>query len=65
MWAVSDPLPDNPLWKCTPDVRAGRLWKPDLAPWYAYSWSNFTVLLDGLATHGHSARAEVGPQAGS
>ncbi|MFJ9376537.1 ABC transporter substrate-binding protein [Streptomyces sp. NPDC101455] len=63
VWAVSDPLPDNPLWKRAPAVRAGQLWKPDLASWYAYSWSNFTVLLDELATHVHSARTGVGPQA--
>ncbi|WP_329556741.1 ABC transporter substrate-binding protein [Streptomyces sp. NBC_00696] len=65
VWAVADPLPDNPLWKRAPAVRAGQFWKPDLASWYAYSWSNFTVLLDGLATHVRSARAGVGPQAAS
>ncbi|MFQ6143203.1 ABC transporter substrate-binding protein [Streptomyces seoulensis] len=62
VWAVSDPLPDNPLWKRTPAVRAGQLWKPDLSSWYAYSWGNFTVLLDGLATHVQSAHAGVGPR---
>ncbi|MCE3029066.1 ABC transporter substrate-binding protein [Streptomyces sp. CMSTAAHL-2] len=65
VWAVSDPLPDNPLWKRTPAVRAGQLWKPELASWYAYSWENFTVLLDGLATHVHSARAGIGPHSAS
>ncbi|MCS0605559.1 ABC transporter substrate-binding protein [Streptomyces sp. LP11] len=65
VWAVSDPLPDNPLWKRAPAVRAGQLWKPELASWYAYSWENFTVLLDGLATHVHSARAGVGPRSAS
>ncbi|MFJ3826272.1 ABC transporter substrate-binding protein [Streptomyces nodosus] len=62
VWAVSDPLPDNALWKRTPAVQAGQVWKPDLASWYAYSWANFSVLLDGLATHVHGARAGVGPR---
>ncbi|MER7920820.1 MULTISPECIES: ABC transporter substrate-binding protein [unclassified Streptomyces] len=65
VWAVSDPLPDNPLWKRTPAVAAGQLFKPELASWYAYSWANFTVLLDGLATRVHSARAGVGPHPAS
>ncbi|MEU4085032.1 ABC transporter substrate-binding protein [Streptomyces aureus] len=63
IWAVADPLPDNSVWKRTPAVRAGQLWKPELASWYAYSWENFTVLLNGLADHVRSARAGVGPQA--
>ncbi|MEW2164831.1 ABC transporter substrate-binding protein [Streptomyces sp. NPDC007084] len=63
VWAVADPLPDNSVWKRTPAVRAGQLWKPELASWYAYNWENFTVLLDGLATHVRSARAGVGPHA--
>ncbi|MEU9979326.1 ABC transporter substrate-binding protein [Streptomyces sp. NPDC051014] len=60
VWAVPDPLPDNALWKRTPAVQASQVWKPDLASWYAYSWANFAVLLDGLATHVHGARADVG-----
>ncbi|MGV9422836.1 ABC transporter substrate-binding protein [Streptomyces sp. NPDC003656] len=60
VWAVSDPLPDNPLWKRTPAVRAGQFWKPELTSWYAYSWDNFAELLDGLATRVHAARAGVG-----
>ncbi|MFH8218033.1 ABC transporter substrate-binding protein [Streptomyces sp. NPDC018057] len=65
VWAVSDPLPGNPLWQRTPAVRAGQVWKPPLASWYAYSWANFTVLLDGLATRVQSARAGVGPHSAS
>ncbi|MEU6478575.1 ABC transporter substrate-binding protein [Streptomyces sp. NPDC047017] len=62
VWAVSDPMPDAPLWKRTPAVAAGQVWKPELASWYAYSWENFTVLLDGLASRVGSARAGVGPR---
>ncbi|MEU9971426.1 ABC transporter substrate-binding protein [Streptomyces sp. NPDC051014] len=63
VWAVADPLPDNALWRRTPAVRAGQVFKPELASWYAYSWENFAVLLDGLATHVQSARPGVGPDA--
>ncbi|MFJ6737913.1 ABC transporter substrate-binding protein [Streptomyces sp. NPDC091279] len=63
VWAVASPLPTNPLWKRTPAVRAGQVWQPKLASWYAYSWANFSVLLDGLATHVHAARPGVGPRA--
>lgn len=62
VWAVSSPLPTNPLWKRTPAVRVGQVWRPELASWYAYSWANFSVLLDGLATHVRSAKPGVGPR---
>lgn len=65
VWAVADPLPDNKLWHAIPAVRAGQVWQPDIASWYAYSWANFASLLDGLATHVHAARAGVGPRSGS
>jgi iron complex transport system substrate-binding protein len=61
VWAVSDPLPANPLWKEVPGVHDGQYWKPDIASWYAYTWANFASLLDGLATHVAAAKAGVGP----
>ncbi|WP_428933862.1 ABC transporter substrate-binding protein [Streptomyces sp. ACT015] len=63
VWSVSSPLPVNPLWKRVPAVRAGQVWQPELASWYAYSWANFSVLLDGLATRVRSAKPGVGPRA--
>jgi iron complex transport system substrate-binding protein len=61
VWAVSDPLPTNPLWKEIPAVHDGQFWQPDIASWYAYTWANFASLLDGLATRVASAKAGVGP----
>ncbi|MFJ2515939.1 hypothetical protein ACIPEL_25615 [Streptomyces griseoviridis] len=63
VWAVSSPLPANPLWRRTPAVRAGQVRQPELASWYTYSWADFGVLLDGLAGRVRSAKAGVGPRA--
>ncbi|MBY8886806.1 ABC transporter substrate-binding protein [Streptomyces sp. PTM05] len=62
VWAVSDPLPTEPVWKRVPAVAAGQLWKPDIRSWYAYSWANFATLLEGLAEHVASAKPGVGPK---
>ncbi len=62
VWAVSDPLPTGRLWAQVPAVRAGQVWQPELASWYAYSWQNFAALLEGLADHVAGAQAGVGPR---
>jgi iron complex transport system substrate-binding protein len=61
VWAVSDPLPTNPLWQQMPAVKANQYWQPDIPSWYAYSYANFATLLDGLAEHVRTAEAGVGP----
>ena len=61
VWSVNDPLPTNPLWARVPAVAAGQSWKPDVASWYAYSYTNFGSLLDGLAEHLATAKTGVGP----
>jgi iron complex transport system substrate-binding protein len=60
VWAVADPLPTNPVWKRVPAVKAGQLWKPDIASWYAYSYGNFSALLSGLADRVSGAKAGIG-----
>ena len=62
VWAVSDPLPHDKVWATVPAVAAGQVWRPELASWYAYSWQNFTVLLQGLAEKVSAAKAGVGPR---
>ncbi|MBS2536887.1 ABC transporter substrate-binding protein [Catenulispora sp. NF23] len=61
VWAVTDPLPTNPLWAKIPAVAAGQFWRPDLASWYTYSYANFTGLLTGLADHLAAAKPGIGP----
>lgn len=60
IWAVSDPMPTSKVWAQVPAVRSGQIWQPDLASWYAYSWDNFSALLDGLAQHVTAAKSGIG-----
>ena len=53
-------MPTSRLCAQVPAVKAGQVWQPELPSWYAYSWQNFAVLLDGLADHVAAAKAAVG-----
>jgi iron complex transport system substrate-binding protein len=63
IWAVPDPLPHAATWKAVPAVKADQVWQPQLPSWYAYTYDNFALLLDGLADHVRTARTGVGPTA--